>query len=319
MVSWQIFTVTHCKGENSMRRISVTGMLLITGFIFATTLTAQQPKGPAKDDPKVPKVEVDKASEHKWPDKIGGRKLEAWVKDIVHPTDPSTREVALRTVQHFGPDATKEASVNLLHALSDTDYGVKLTAISMVPILGFAPPELNKGLDLLIAQLNPQNQPGIATRNAVITALGSCGPNAKSAIPNLVQFSISPIHEKSSWQNRQAAVMALAQIGRPYTPPPQKEKEPAGKEPAKKGDPKKEEPKKEEPKKEEPPKEVPSDPGAIKGILKALHDPSHMVKRTAVSVLLQLGPPDPPALTSASDTLYAEYRKELKLVLAKKK
>ena len=107
---------TFAKGYSPCVRVSVTGFMLTTGFIFATSLAAQQPpKGPDKKDPKIPETKVDQASENKWPTVIAGKKLDDWVKDMQN-RDPSTREMVLRTVVFFGPSSREAASVNLLHA-----------------------------------------------------------------------------------------------------------------------------------------------------------------------------------------------------------
>ena len=93
---------------------------------------------------------------------------------------------------------------------------------------------------------------------------------------------------------------ALGQIGKNYPPPPKEKKkdaEPGGKE-AKgkeaKGKVAKDPPKEAKDPPNEVIKELPPDPAAIRGLMKALHDPSHMVKRTALSSMMSLGPPDPP-------------------------
>ncbi len=312
-----------------MRRVSVTGFMLTTGFIFATSLAAQQPpKGPDKKDPKIPETKVDQASENKWPTVIAGKKLDDWVKDMQN-RDPSTREMALRTVVFFGPSSREAASVNLLHALTlDPDYGVKITAISMVPQLGFASTEYEAGLNYLVSQLKPTIQQNPLIRNAAITALGNCSSAAKRAIPNLIEFSLSTAvgHEKNFWQNRQAAAVALGQIGKNYPPPPKEKKkdaEPGGKE-AKgkeaKGKVAKDPPKEAKDPPNEVIKELPPDPAAIRGLMKALHDPSHMVKRTALSSMMSLGPPDPPKKDTETEKekVLQEYRAALRTAYMEK-
>ncbi len=250
-----------------MRRLTFLGLFILGMLIGigSSELPAQVLKTDPKADPKA-KVEP---KQPEWPKKIMGKALDQWVKEMVsnNQKDASMRDFAIRTVPLFGPDARKAASKNLIHVLnSDPDINVKLTAISIVPMLGFDDKDMDDGLNSLAAFIRRGSTASNHTRYEVTIALGNCGPIAKRAIEPLADWTL---RDPSSWQNRKAAASALGRLGMSTPLPP----DPLAK-------------------KDDPPKMSGPDVRAVVALAKSLsEDFSHQVRREAVQSLLMLGPP----------------------------
>ena len=200
-----------------MRYRILMGFLLAILGVCSAQLSAQTLKvDPKKVDPKTePKVDpkVDPKAEPKfeWPKKIADKDLAHYVKEMREAKDASTRDAAIHILPAFGPDATKAASVNLIHAMSlDTDVNVRLSAISTVPLIFFDTKDVDAGLNALVKIITPANGGSNQMKHAAAMALGGCGPLAKRAIPVLTDFTLKDV---ASWQNRKAAAFALARIG----------------------------------------------------------------------------------------------------------
>jgi HEAT repeat protein len=145
---------------------------------------------------------------YEWPKEIGGKTLAQWVRDMRENKDPSVREMAVRIIPSFGPDARKVASENLLWALTkDTDWAVRMSAMAVVPSVGFEDKETKAGIKAMI-DLTRSNQ--YQTRFDAIVHLGNCGPIAGESISTIVSFGLQDLN---SWQIRRVSAVALAQIG----------------------------------------------------------------------------------------------------------
>jgi hypothetical protein len=242
--------------------------------LSAASMPAQAPKDDVKDD-------VPKEPEYKWPEKIKGKTVQTWVADMRGSKDASTREEALRTIPFFGPTATKALGHHLIEAIKlDPDINVRQTAIATVPLVMFDTPLMDEGFTTLINILKDRTQPS-QTRGAAAAALGGCGwtKEAKKAVPTLLAITLV---DPNSWQNRKAAVTALGSLGQPLM----------------KSDGK------------------PEDGGPNIEVVKALSrllyqekkDPSHLVRREAITSLLLLGPPlDAAVLKLERDALKETY------------
>jgi len=229
-----------------MRRVIFLGLLLTAiGMMSHETATAQVLKTEPKEEPKF-----------EWPKEILGKNLELWVRTVKESQDASTRDQALRTLPMFGPDSRKLASANLINAFTkDPDINVRLTAIAMVPIIGFDEQYVDAGLNGLIAILKPGSGHANHTRYEVTMAIANSGPIAKRAIQTLADFTL---RDPTSWQNRKAAALALGRIGAENQP---------GNGP---------------------------DLAAVAALVKSLSpqiETSHQVRREVVNSLMLLGPP----------------------------
>jgi HEAT repeat protein len=201
-------------------------------------------------------LEPEKPPEIKWPKEIQGKDMATWVRTVRESKDASARDQALRTVPYFGPECRKLVGPSIISAITtDPDINVRLTAISMVPLIGFEPELVDEGLGALISVLVNKNNAN-HTKFEATTALGNCGPIAKKAIPAIMSHTLI---DMTSWQNRKAAAAALGRLGQPIG------------------------------------KDDGPDLQAVKGLASLLYlakkDPSHLVRREAINALILLGPP----------------------------
>jgi hypothetical protein len=196
-----------------MRRLVLAAAVLGGACLLAADSLSQE-----KSDTKAPelpkKPEPPKKPEGPkldYPKEILGKNLDAWVRDmhVSNQADPSIRELAIKTVPLFGPSCRKVASSNLLFALTkDPDYSVRLTALGMVPAIGFeGSADIDAGMKAMIdmATRSQQNH----TRYEALVALSNCGIVARRAVPGILQFAVN---DSTSWQIRKAAVYALGRI-----------------------------------------------------------------------------------------------------------
>lgn len=199
-----------------MRRVA--GILLFLGvvilFVERGEVAGQTKDAPGKEKETSPSKDMPakdaKASETKydWPKEILGKNLEAWVKDMKDHPDPSMREMAVRTIPLFGPDVRKVASANLLYVLAkDRDYSVRMSALGIVPTIGFEDKEVKPGIAAILEMMRSTQ---FQTRHDAIVTLGNCGPIARDAIPTIIGFGLK---DPTSWQIRRVSANALAQIG----------------------------------------------------------------------------------------------------------
>ena len=168
-------------------------------LVGITTVSGQQ-----AEPPKVPSKEPTK---FEYPKLIGGKNLDMWVREMRENLDPSMRELALRTLPMFGPDVRKAASANFLHALTkDSDYAVRMSALSLVPLIGFEEKEAKAGIKAMIEYTK---SPQVQCRYDAIAALGDCGGIAREAIPVIVDFGLL---DTNSWQIRRISAQTLGKL-----------------------------------------------------------------------------------------------------------
>ncbi len=143
------------------------------------------------------------------PEKIGGKTLEQWIKEITH-RDPGVRETAVRAVPYFGEPAVA-ATPELLKVLgNDPDAACRVYAA--ISLSGLAEDLKDKAAaDAIRVLINEaENCPQAIVRLHAVWALGSFGPKAAAAIPVLVKR----VHDPNSWELRQAALISLAAVAK---------------------------------------------------------------------------------------------------------
>ncbi len=143
------------------------------------------------------------------PTEVGGKKLEQWISDIKSP-DPSVRELALQAVPNFGKaaKAAVPALVGRLHRGAEPDVACRShAALALAAIADNVPSsEAAEAVKVLAERADGDGQSIV--RYYAVVALAAFGAQANSAIPTL----INRIHDSSSWEVRQAAVQALADL-----------------------------------------------------------------------------------------------------------
>ena len=171
-------------------------LTLLAGITAVSGQQAEPPKEPSKEPTKF-----------EYPKLIGGKNLDMWVREMRENLDPSMRELALRTLPLFGPDVRKVASPNFLHALTlDKDYAVRMSALSLVPLIGFEEKEAKAGIKAMIEYTK---SPQVQCRYDAIAALGDCGGIARESIPVIVDFGLL---DTTSWQIRRISAQTLGKL-----------------------------------------------------------------------------------------------------------
>lgn len=149
---------------------------------------------------------------------VNGRTLDYWIKEL-HSTDPSKRETAIRSITGFGPDRAYEAIPDMLSELRKhtatniVDLSVRVNlCMAIGEILeGVKSPEpkyVQDAVSQLKRQLADRDQQAILRYRAA-EALGRIGPDAKSAIEQLINMT----RDFSTWETRQIACTSLGLIG----------------------------------------------------------------------------------------------------------
>ena len=151
-----------------MRRIALSILLVLGMVLVGGPVSGQAKKTKPKDTKDIRGTgakekdtkdlkDVKKDPAGKYPTEIAGKDLEGWVKSIRDP-DPSVRQIAIRTVGHFGPPARKKAVPNLITALRETDVGLKSDAATALGMIGMEDVDMAKGIGALIVLLGDQQR-----------------------------------------------------------------------------------------------------------------------------------------------------------------
>jgi HEAT repeat protein len=155
-------------------------------------------------------------SKPKYPDEVNGRKLDWYLKQTsyVVQRDPQLRDAAIRTLPVFGPSACGP-SINPLVAVieGDPDPGVRIAAIAMVSSMGFEHRNELKKAVATLKRVIAQTGRGSALRVYCVRSLGSFGPDAAVAVPEL--RSLATVEAEPSWETRMAVAEALGYVGMP--------------------------------------------------------------------------------------------------------
>ncbi len=146
--------------------------------------------------------------------RIEGKSIDDWVR-LINSRDPSLAEHAIQTVAKFGPERGYQgvpSIINLLYKHTNSyplDTGVRASGIlTLGTILGGTesdPKYIKKTVLLLIRSLQDRED---IVRLRAAEALGQIGPEARSAIPQLLYT----LKDRYSWQTRAAAAAALGRI-----------------------------------------------------------------------------------------------------------
>lgn len=196
------------------------------------------PQTPPKDS-KIPPKDAKPPSANtpvaELPKELGGKELDAWVKDL-NSKDPSVRQAAVRTIVHFGPPCRKVVPYYYKvyyrkTGLPEPDAGVRSDVATLVGYIGewiLTQPLDNKGREdiaQIIFILGSLSQDSISpVRLQAANSLGkvvagykmtsakdTLGPEVDVAIKGLVGYCIA---DRGSWEVRKAAAFALGQLGR---------------------------------------------------------------------------------------------------------
>jgi HEAT repeat protein len=203
-------------GTNWTFLVIVTGSFLLTGV---SGTIAQDLKAPNPTQPPAGTLQPTSAKPT-YPKEINGKDLNWYLKEAQYryQPDPQMREIAIRTIPAFGPDARKAALPILIDIISsERDPSVRIDAISIVTIMG---PDMReevkaKGVIRALITLLQNTGPSSAVRIHCVRALSTFGPDAVSAVDVLRNVASDP-----SWETRMAVAEALGSVGQP--PPPKK-------------------------------------------------------------------------------------------------
>lgn len=207
-----------------------------------------------------------------WPKQIYGKSVQDFINEFSN-SDPTVRELALRTMPSFGPDVRKTYIKPAIKLISDPDPGVRIAAITLI---GAMPIENRDDLRAAAEALRAAIQgtvSGSAIRLNAAKALAGMGPEAISVLPTVMNLS-----EDAWWETRQAAAAAIGRIGSPlYEFPPA----PASGTTAPSNSPPK-----------PPVLKRPASKAAVEKLLNTfLNDKSAAVRLQAAQSLIALGPP----------------------------
>jgi len=156
--------------------------------------------------------EGEKGSKEPPPDKVNGKTLSEWKREMSH-ADASRRTVAIVTIIQFG-DAASECVPQLIARLRDDDVSPRARALLALRMIAIEDKDVAKVVDAVANRLNRKQtfplgeQQAIIRYEAVLTLqrfLEHAGP----AVPLLLQASSDP----ASWDIRQLAVALLWKVG----------------------------------------------------------------------------------------------------------
>jgi HEAT repeat protein len=189
----------HISEGGSMRIL-----LAFVGALLVCTGPAQAQEKAGKKPTSPPPLE-----------QLGGKTLDQWVKEFNTSRDPSKAENCIRTILLFGAEPAQAALPHLLailrkHSASNpVDISIRVnSAIALGFILGNSKVEEKHVKDAvtLLTRLLRDDERIVRFRAA--EALGLIGPDASSAIPDLIYTS----RDKACFETRQAAAFALGSV-----------------------------------------------------------------------------------------------------------
>jgi HEAT repeat protein len=148
-------------------------------------------------------------------DQLGGKSLSQWVAEFNTSKDPSKAENCIRTILLFGAEPAQAALPHLLailrkHSISNpVDSSVRVNAaIAVGFILGNSKVEekhIKEAVTVLTKMLRDDER---IIRYRAAEALGLIGPDASSAIPELIYTT----RDNKCFETRQASVFALGAV-----------------------------------------------------------------------------------------------------------
>lgn len=160
--------------------------------------------------PAVPQAQ----QEPTWPTQIGGKDLEAWIKELRESPDGNVREMAVKVIPMFGPAARSPALRPLCQQLArESDPGVRINIIILLGAINAEKPEEIKMVVEALNGILGKASPGSPVRLHAARALASYGPAAAQAIPILLTMD-----SDFAWETRQAVAYTVGRIGRATDP-----------------------------------------------------------------------------------------------------
>jgi HEAT repeat protein len=251
-----------------MRTRTLAGPAALAAGLLAVTAAAQPPAGakqpppanpPATQPTPSPLGAPPAATPNKapsWPKEIGGKDLNAWLKELKDSKDAAVRDAAVKAIPLFGPDARRPALDPLLAALrAERDPGVRLNVIGLLGTIGAENAKEAEKIAKALALALANSGPGGPTRLHLVRALANYGDDAAAAITEVLSVITDP-----SYETRRAAAFALGRLA--FNAPDPKD-----------------------------PKKGP-DLRALKGLANTmLKDSSAVVRLEAVQSMILLGPP----------------------------
>jgi HEAT repeat protein len=208
----------------------------------------------------------------RYPSAVGGKSLSEWLKELGESKDGAVRELAVKALTAFGPDAREPALKPLLRACrEDADPGVRVNAILTLGAIGANTKEEAKQIvDALVLAINNASLGGVIRLHAArsLANYGHFPEQSNDAIPTLANIARDP-----SWETRKTVAYALGRVGGPTKDKPDPKPLPPGVRPP-----------------PVDPKTGPN-PAAMKALLGMLGDSSATVRLEVVEALVVLGPP----------------------------
>jgi HEAT repeat protein len=179
-------------------------MIALMAFCLGLPIGAQELKQGAKKEakPDVPPPITE----------IGGKNIEQWIKDI-QASDPSRREVAIRTVLMFGPQKSYAAVPELLKELkkhtpnTPIDMNTRMNGATALAeaLNGVKEPDPKYVKDAVAIMRRFLKDPQAPVKMRALQALPRLGAAAQSALPEVILL----VRDPDTWETRQAAVQTL--------------------------------------------------------------------------------------------------------------
>lgn len=137
--------------------------------------------------------------------------MNGWLAELKDSRDPSLRDAAVKVIPMFGPEARRPALEPLLAALNrERDPGVRMNVINLLGVIGAENAEQAKRISNALALALARTAPGAPSRLNLVRALATYGPDASSALPEVLSIITDP-----AWETRRAAAFALGRLGLP--------------------------------------------------------------------------------------------------------
>jgi HEAT repeat protein len=166
-------------------------------FVFASITAAQQVTTPPN------RKEIEKRLSAQA---VNGKTMFDWMTELKDP-DPSIKLRAVATLKAYG-SAAREATPQLLKALTDKDASTRVNACITLGMIGFDAKDQANGVAGIATLLNDVQ--GIVRYQAAV-ALSNFGSAANAAVPKLAALAVDK--NSISWEIRAAACAALAMAG----------------------------------------------------------------------------------------------------------
>jgi HEAT repeat protein len=167
------------------------------------------PAGPGTPGTTEPTPVLSNERPVEWPKQIYGKTVQDFIIEF-NSSDPTVREIAVRTLPGFGPEARKIYMKPLLRLISDPDPGVRINTIMVIASMPIESKEDMKAAADSLRSAIQNTVSGSAIRLNAAKALSLMGPEAITVLPTVLSLS-----EDAWWETRQAAAAAVGRIGAP--------------------------------------------------------------------------------------------------------